>query len=198
MGLRSPSHNSKNLHSFYSIKTKTTKTAIMPKGSGLTKPMKLSADLADIVGKKEASRAECIKQLWAYIKKNNLQDPENKQFFTPDKKMAKVFGSDRIRAFGMAKFLSSHLQGQTGDLYSYGSLRTCSVFSNYSSITYTTQKFNTARLKFYLLNTFNAFIVDICLYSYSNCVVKTRFYKSMAIELLLFDQQRNSLLNNKI
>merc|ERR1712193_267295 len=62
----------------------------MPKGSGLTKPMKLSAELADIVGKKEASRAECIKQLWAYIKKNNLQDPENKQFFNPDKKMAKV------------------------------------------------------------------------------------------------------------
>merc|ERR1712083_770080 len=58
----------------------------MPKGAGLTKPMKLSAELADIVGKKEASRAECIKQLWAYIKKNNLQDPENKQFFNPDKK----------------------------------------------------------------------------------------------------------------
>merc|ERR1712012_384055 len=81
----------------------------MAKGSGLTKPMKLSADLADIVGKKEASRAECIKLLWAYLKKNNLQDPENKQFFTPDKKMAKVFGNDRIRAFGMAKFLSAHL-----------------------------------------------------------------------------------------
>merc|ERR1712029_530207 len=81
----------------------------MPKGSGLTKPMKLSADLADIVGKKEASRAKCIKLLWAYLKKNNLQDPENKQFFTPDKKMAKVFGNDRIRAFGMAKFLSAHL-----------------------------------------------------------------------------------------
>merc|ERR1712223_647113 len=81
----------------------------MPKGAGLTKPMKLSADLADILAKKEASRAECLKQLWAYIKKNNLQDPENKQFFNPDKKMAKVFGSDRIRAFGMAKFLSAHL-----------------------------------------------------------------------------------------
>merc|ERR1712079_136206 len=81
--------------------TSTKKTSKMPKGAGLTKPMKLSADLADIVGKKEASRAECIKQLWAYIKKNNLQDPE--------KKMAKVFGSDRIRAFGMAKFLSAHL-----------------------------------------------------------------------------------------
>merc|ERR1712149_89971 len=81
----------------------------MPKGGGLTKPMKLSSDLADIVGKKEASRAECIKLLWAYLKKNNLQDPENKQYFFPDKKMAKVFGSDRVRAFGMAKFLSAHL-----------------------------------------------------------------------------------------
>merc|ERR1711953_562844 len=81
----------------------------MAKGSGLTKPMKLSADLADIVGKKEASRAECVKLLWAYLKKHNLQDPENKQYFTPDKKMAKVFGSDRIRAFGMTKFLSAHL-----------------------------------------------------------------------------------------
>jgi upstream activation factor subunit UAF30 len=82
----------------------------MPKGSGLTKSMKLSPELADVVGKKEASRAECIKALWAYIKKNNLQDPENKQFFTPDKKMAKVFGEDKIRAFGMAKYLSSHLK----------------------------------------------------------------------------------------
>merc|ERR1712110_1013167 len=90
--------------------THNTETTIkMPKGSGLTKPMKLSADLADIVGTKESSRAECIKQPWAYLKKNNLQDPANKQFFTPDKKMAKVFGSDRIRAFGMAKFLSAHL-----------------------------------------------------------------------------------------
>ena len=71
--------------------------------------MKLSADLADIVGKKEASRAECIKELWAYLKKNNLQDPANKQFFTPGKKMAKVYGAHRISAFGKAKFLSAHL-----------------------------------------------------------------------------------------
>merc|ERR1712172_121134 len=94
----------------------------MPKGGGLTKPMKLSADLAAIVGKDEASRAECIKLLWAYLKKNTLQDPENKQYFTPDKKMAKVFGSDRIRAFGMAKFLSAHLSQmgfQKNHLYFY-------------------------------------------------------------------------------
>merc|ERR1712021_194081 len=77
--------------------------------SGLTKPMKLSDDLADIVGKKEASRAECVKELWAYIKEKNLQDPKNKRFFTPDKKMAKVFGTDLIRGVSMAKFLSAHV-----------------------------------------------------------------------------------------
>ena len=60
------------------------------RGTPLTKPMNLSPELADIVGKKVASRAECIKQLWVYIKNNKLQDPENKQFFVPDKKMAKV------------------------------------------------------------------------------------------------------------
>merc|ERR1712156_889079 len=79
------------------------------KETGFTKQMKLSADLAAIVGQKQASRAECIKLLWAYLKKNNLQDPEIKQYFTPDKKMAKIFGTEKIRGFGMAKFLGSHL-----------------------------------------------------------------------------------------
>ena len=45
----------------------------MPRGGGLTEPKKLSPELADLVGKKEASRAELMKLLWAYIKKNNLQ-----------------------------------------------------------------------------------------------------------------------------
>jgi len=44
----------------------------MPKGQGL---MKVSTELAEIIGKKEASCAECIKQLWAYHKKNHLQAP---------------------------------------------------------------------------------------------------------------------------
>ena len=38
-----------------------------------------------------------------------LKDPENKQYFTPDKKMAKVFGSDKMRGFGMAKHIGPHL-----------------------------------------------------------------------------------------
>jgi len=90
----------------------------MPKGEGLTKSYALSADLAAIVGMTHASRGIVIKQLWAYIKEHKLQDPENKQYFTPDKKMAKVFGEDKIRGFGMAKFLSKHLYWNHLELYS--------------------------------------------------------------------------------
>ena len=84
----------------------------MPKGSGLTKPLNLSDDLSNLVGAKKGeklSRPEVVKRLWAYIKENKLQDPENKQFFKPDKKMEPIFGKDKIRAFGMAKFLKTHL-----------------------------------------------------------------------------------------
>lgn len=73
------------------------------KTKGFTKPKKLSADLAGIAGKKEASR-DVIKELWSYLKKS-LQDLENKQVFTPDKKTAKIIGTEKIRGFGMAKFL---------------------------------------------------------------------------------------------
>ena len=95
------------------IKKKETAKSIRSCGrrvSGLTRPLKLSPELADIVGKKFLSRAECIRELWAYLKENNLFDPENKQYFTPDAKLAKIFGSnDKIRAFSMAKFLEAHL-----------------------------------------------------------------------------------------
>lgn len=79
------------------------------KGSGLTRPMKVSEDLEAIIGVEEASRAECVKLLWAYLKENNLQCADNKQYFIPDKKMAKVFGKEKIRGFGMTKFLGDHL-----------------------------------------------------------------------------------------
>ena len=83
----------------------------MPKGAGLTKPMKLSADLADIVGKKEASRAECIKQLWAYIKKNGLQDNVNRRMINADAKLLRVFGGKKkVSMFEMTKLLSKHMK----------------------------------------------------------------------------------------
>jgi len=83
------------------------------KVNGLTKPMKMSAELKAIVeGDEKAemlARSEIVKRLWAYLKAKNLQDPENKQFFTPDELMAPVFGTEKIRAFSMSKFLKEHL-----------------------------------------------------------------------------------------
>merc|ERR1712038_457882 len=80
-----------------------------PTPAAFTKKFKLSKDLSAIIGKKEASRPEITKELWAYLKKNNLQDPEAKQWFTPDKKMAKVFGTEKMKGFAMTKFINSHL-----------------------------------------------------------------------------------------
>merc|ERR1712241_277456 len=58
---------------------------------------------------RKLSRPEVVKRLWAHIKTNKLQDPENKQYFVPDTKMQPIFGKEKIRAFGMAKFLKTHL-----------------------------------------------------------------------------------------
>merc|ERR1712080_207653 len=50
-----------------------------------------SAELAKLLGTKKGeqlSRPEVVKRLWAYLKENKLQDPTNKQYFTPDKAMS--------------------------------------------------------------------------------------------------------------
>jgi len=71
--------------------------------------MKVSDDLEAIIGVSEASRPQCIKHLFAYIKEHNLQNPEAKAYFIPDKKMAKVFGKDTMKSFSMSKFLTANL-----------------------------------------------------------------------------------------
>ena len=79
------------------------------KPTGFTKDLQLSTELADIVGTNKAPRHEVVKQLWAYIKENNLQDPENKQFAICDDKLKKVIGEKKFKCFGMAKYLKDHM-----------------------------------------------------------------------------------------
>ena len=62
----------------------------------------------------QASRGELMKLLWAYLKKNNLQCDDNKQYFVPDKKMAKVFGTEKLRGFAMSKHIGAHLLQSDG------------------------------------------------------------------------------------
>merc|ERR1712021_294184 len=94
---------------FFEIRKTLKKIVKMPRGDGLTQAHRLSPELSAIVGVKEASRAELMKLLWAYLKKNELQCDDNKQFFVPDKKMAKVFGTEKLRGFAMSKHIGAHL-----------------------------------------------------------------------------------------
>ncbi|OIO09371.1 MAG: hypothetical protein AUJ52_06550 [Elusimicrobia bacterium CG1_02_63_36] len=78
--------------------------------SQFMKPVQPSADLAEVVGNKPIPRTEITKKLWAYIKKNNLQDPKNKRNINADDKLKKVFGGKKVvNMFEMTKLVSKHL-----------------------------------------------------------------------------------------
>merc|ERR1712079_612528 len=77
--------------------------------NGYTAPVKLSEELADIVGGDEMPRHEVVKRMWAYIKDNKLQDPKNKQFVKCDEKLSKVIPTKKFKGFGMTKFLKEHM-----------------------------------------------------------------------------------------
>lgn len=74
------------------------------------KPMNLSADLEAVVGSGPMPRSEVVKALWAYIKKNGLQDQKNKRNINADDKLKKVFGGKaQVSMFEMTKLVSKHL-----------------------------------------------------------------------------------------
>lgn len=78
--------------------------------SAFMKPMKVSADLSEIVGKGPMPRTEVTKKLWVYIKKHKLQDPKNKRNINADDKLKKIFGSKKtVSMFDMTKLVSKHL-----------------------------------------------------------------------------------------
>lgn len=78
--------------------------------SAFMKPLKLSADLEEVVGKGPMPRSEVVKKLWAYIKKNGLQDPNNKRNINADGKLKTVFGGKSVvNMFEMTKLVSKHL-----------------------------------------------------------------------------------------
>ena len=74
------------------------------------KPMKLTPELTEVVGKGPMPRTEVTKKLWVYIKKHKLQDAENRRNINPDEKLAKVFGKKTsINMFEMTKLVNKHL-----------------------------------------------------------------------------------------
>ena len=74
------------------------------------KPLTPSADLAKVVGDKPLPRTEVVKKLWVYIKKHNLQDPNNKRNIKADANLKPVFGGKSVVSmFEMTKLVSKHL-----------------------------------------------------------------------------------------
>jgi len=76
---------------------------------GLARPVTPSGELAAITGSDPLPRSEVVSKMWDYIRKNNLQNPENKREILADDKLEKVFGTKKVTMFEMNKHLSRHL-----------------------------------------------------------------------------------------
>lgn len=73
-------------------------------------PVTPDATLAEVVGAKPLPRTEMTKKLWAYIKKNGLQDKKNKRMINADDKLKAVFGGKaQVSMFDMTKLVSKHV-----------------------------------------------------------------------------------------
>jgi upstream activation factor subunit UAF30 len=99
-------------------KTTTKKTAAKKSTGGakrkpnaaFMKPMTPSDALAAIVGAKALPRTEVTKKIWAYIKKNNLQDAKERRNINADDKLKPIFGGKKqVSMFEMTKLVNKHL-----------------------------------------------------------------------------------------
>jgi chromatin remodeling complex protein RSC6 len=75
------------------------------------KPVQPSDTLAAVTGSKPIPRTEVTKKLWAYIKKNGLQDAKNKRMIKADAALKPVFANKAtVNMFEMTKLVSKHLK----------------------------------------------------------------------------------------
>ncbi len=73
-------------------------------------PLKPDEKLAAIVGSSPLPRTQVVKKLWAYIKKNDLQDKKNRRNINADEKLAPVFGGKKtVNMFEMIKLVNKHI-----------------------------------------------------------------------------------------
>ncbi len=88
---------------------KTTGTKRKP-NAAFMKAMQPSPVLAEVVGDKPMPRTEVVMKLWAYIKKNGLQDPKERRMINADDKLRAVFGGKKqVSMFEMTKLVNKQL-----------------------------------------------------------------------------------------
>ena len=97
-------------------KTASKKTAAKKKparkpNAAFMRPVTPSAALSEVVGSKPIPRTEVTKKLWAYIKKNGLQDAKNRRMINADAALKTVFGGKAsVNMFDMTKLVGKHLK----------------------------------------------------------------------------------------
>ena len=91
-------------------KTGKKKSARKP-NAAFMKPVTPSAALGEVIGDKPVPRTEVTKKLWAYIKKNGLQDTKNRRMIKADAALKTVFGGkNQVNMFEMTSLVNKHVQ----------------------------------------------------------------------------------------
>ncbi|KAK9097244.1 hypothetical protein Sjap_022741 [Stephania japonica] len=76
---------------------------------GIMKPKPISPAMQELLGVPEIPRTQALKQIWAYIKEHNLQDPENKKIIVCDEKLKKIFGGrERVGFLEVSGLINPH------------------------------------------------------------------------------------------
>jgi chromatin remodeling complex protein RSC6 len=73
-------------------------------------PKQPTGPLAAIIGDKPMPRTEITKQIWAYIKKNKLQDSVQKRIINADEKLRALFGKAKADMFEMTKLVNKYIK----------------------------------------------------------------------------------------
>jgi len=94
---------------------KVAKKAAKPKvkrkpNAAFMRPLTPSGPLAAIIGATPMPRTEVTSKIWAYIKKNKLQDAVNRRMINADDKLKALFGKAQASMFELTKYVSKHLK----------------------------------------------------------------------------------------
>jgi chromatin remodeling complex protein RSC6 len=74
------------------------------------KPVRPDSALSAVVGSNPLPRTELTKKLWAYIKRNGLQDSKNRRAINADENLRPVFGGrSQVTMFDMTKLVNKHV-----------------------------------------------------------------------------------------
>lgn len=89
---------------------KAKKVARKPNAAFL-KPLTPVGPLAAIIGSNPLPRTEVTSKIWAYIKKNKLQDSVNRRNINADDKLKPLFaGKSQVSMFDLTKYVSKNLK----------------------------------------------------------------------------------------